>query len=98
MRRWFQLFVVPHATFLIIFIFGFWVLQSEWRQIKAIQAQACEDRHRVYALLASGMRRRAVYADAYVTPSHDRPYGRELRREAAEIEAIARASSACTKP
>lgn len=83
---------------MLVFAFGFSVIQRDEHQIKAIQAQACEDRHRVYALLASGMRRRAVYADAYVTPSHDRPYGRELRREAAEIEAIAGMSTNCPRP
>lgn len=96
--RYHLLFVIPYVTVVAVFAFGFGVIQRDERQIKAIQAQSCEDRRHVYALLANGMRRRAVFADAYVTAKNEKPYGKELRREAHEIETIIRALPDCGKP
>jgi hypothetical protein len=55
----------------------------------------CENQRHVYYILSSGMRRRAVFADAYVTATGDKPYGRELRREAAEIEKVSATITGC---
>lgn len=93
--RFFALFVVPYAVFSSVFAFGFHVVQNEesriaqtQRSITALQVATCENQREVYHILSSGMRRRAVFADAYVTATGDKPYGRELRREADEIERI----------
>ncbi len=100
--RYTFLFIVPNICFTLIFMFGFYVIQNEEARIKAAQQvigslenRMCDNQRQVYRILSSGMRRRAVFADAYVTKTGDRPYGRELRRESAEIERIAGTITGC---
>ena len=80
--------VLPYVVFTAVFAFGFAVIQG-------VEHRMCANQRQVYAILSSGMRRRAVFADAYVTATGDKPYGRELRREADEIAKVSATITGC---